>query len=132
MLYKLGLLTVRLRWWIVFFWSLVFIASLPIAPRVTSALKSGFGEADTESRAALRLMVERMGTSQASITLVFSSSELQVSDPEYAQRVKSAVARLEDVREVEGVVTYYDTRKPPHGVFRPPDHLRLRPVEYIP
>ena len=112
MLYKLGLLTVRLRWWIVFFWSLVFIASLPIAPRVTSVLKSGFGEADTESRAALRLMVDRMGTSQASITLVFSSSELQVTDPEYALRVENAVARLEDVQEVEGVVTYYETLNP--------------------
>ena len=62
MLFSLGRVMVRLRWWVIGFWLMTFIASLVLAPRVTSVLKSGMGEADTESRTALRLLAERFDT----------------------------------------------------------------------
>ncbi|MCH8206776.1 MAG: MMPL family transporter [Chloroflexi bacterium] len=111
-LHDLGLLMVRRRWWVVALWAAVLVPSLVLAPRVTSALKSGFGEAQTESRVALRLMSDRLDIPESSVTLVFSSDELQVTDPRYAQAVEGAVAPLRDIPEVRRVVTYYNTNNP--------------------
>lgn len=100
---------VRLRWWVIGFWLMVFMASLVLAPRVTSVLKSGMGEADTESRAALRLLSERLDIQDANITLVFSSDDLHTSDPRYIEQVNLAIASLRDVAEVERIITFYNT-----------------------
>ena len=112
MLYNLGLQMVRLRWWVVGFWALVFIGSLFLAPRVTSALKSGFGEVDTESRTALKLMVDKMDIPESAVTLVFSSDDLVSSDPRYVQDVEKTIAPLYDLPEVVRVLTFYNTRSP--------------------
>ena len=111
-LHDLGLLMVRRRWWVVAFWAAVFIASATLAPRVTSVLKSGFGETKTESRTALRLMSDNLDVPESSITLVFSSDELQATDPRYVQAVEETVAPLRDIPEVGRVVTYYTTNNP--------------------
>ena len=112
MLYRLGGLMVTLRWWVIAFWVVVFAISLPFAPRVTSALKSGFGDVDTESRIALRLMTERMGIPESSVTLVFSSDDLVVTDARYVQEVDKTLAPLADLPQVAGVVTFYNTGNP--------------------
>ena len=109
MLYDLGRLMVRLRWWVIAFWALVFIASLTLAPRVTSALKSGFGDVETESRVALRLMADRLNLPESSVTLVFSSDELQATDPEYVRALETMIAPLRDVPEVVRIVTAFST-----------------------
>ena len=112
MLYRLGRLMVRLRWWVIAFWAVVFIGSLSLAPRVTSALKSGFGEAETESRTALKLLGEKLDIQESTITLVFSSDDLLASDPQYIQQVKSSIAHLENNPHVVRVVTFYNTQNP--------------------
>ena len=76
------------------FWAVAFFASLPFAARATSVLKSGFGEVETESRMARRLVVERLDVPESSITLVFSSDELAASDPRYAQALQRATEPL--------------------------------------
>ena len=103
---------VRRRWWIVGFWAGVLVFSAVLAPRVTSVLKSGFGEAETESRVALKLMSDRLDIPESSITLAFSSEELQASDPRYVQAVEDTVAPLRDVPAVSRIVTYYTTANP--------------------
>ena len=100
---------VRLRWWVIGFWLMAFLASLVLAPRVTSVLKSGMGEADTESRAALRLLAERLDIQDANITLVFSSDDLHSSDPRYIEQVAEAIAPLRDLAAVERIITFYNT-----------------------
>ena len=112
MLYRLGHLMARFRWWVFAFWAVALLVSLPAIPRVTSALKPGLGEADTESRAALRLMAERLDSSESSITLVFSSDDLKAADPAYVREVERAIAPLAGVPEVRRVVTFYNTRDP--------------------
>ena len=111
-LYNLGLIMVRLRWWVIGFWVVVFALSLVFAPRSFSSLKSGFGQVDTESRTALRQMTERFDIPESSITLVFSSDDLHVTDPEYVAAVETAIAPLSDIAEVERVVTFYNTENP--------------------
>ena len=111
-LHDLGLLMVRRRWLVVAIWAAVLVPSAVLAPRVTSALKSGFGEAKTESRLALRLMSDRLDVPESSVTLVFSSDALQATDPRYVQAVEETVAPLRDIPEVTRVVTYYNTNNP--------------------
>ncbi len=110
MLYNLGRSMVRFRWWVVVFWALLLAGSLFLAPRVTSSLKSGFGEVDTESRIALRLMVEKLDIPESAVTLIFSSDHVVATDPRYARQVEETVAPLYDIPEVVRVVTFYTSQ----------------------
>ena len=107
MLTQLAAFVIRFRWWVIGGWALVFLLSIPFAPRVTSALKHGFGEIDTESRIALRTAAEEIGITESSVTLVFSSDSLDVDDPAYAEAVERAIAPLRQIPEVARVVTFY-------------------------
>ena len=107
MLTRLAAFVIRFRWWVIGGWVVVFLVSVPFAPRVTSQLKHGFGDLDTESRAALRLVDEELGFTKSSVTLVFSSETLDVDDLAYAEEVERAVAPLRQLPEVVRMVTYY-------------------------
>ena len=107
MLTRLAAVVIRFRWWVIGAWALVFLVSIPFAPRVTSQLKHGFGELDTESRAALRLLSEELGFTESSVTLVFSSDTLDVDDPAYVEQVERAVAPLRQRPDVARIVTFY-------------------------
>ena len=107
MLTRLAAFVIRFRWWVIGGWVLVFLVSAAFAPRVTSQLKHGFGDLDTESRAALRLMTEELGFTESSVTLVFSSDSLDVDDPAYAEQMERAIAPLRQMPEVVRVVTHY-------------------------
>ena len=107
MLTRLAAFVIRFRWWVIGGWAVVFLVSVPFAPRVTSQLKHGFGELDTESRAALRLVDEELGFAESSVTLVFSSETLDVDDPAYAQEIKRAIAPLRQRPDVVRVVTHF-------------------------
>jgi RND superfamily putative drug exporter len=107
MLASLSVYVVRFRWWIIAFWGVVFIASVPFAFQATSSLKSGFGEVATESRIALKLMTERLELPESSVTLVFSSDNLEASDPLYIEAVERAIAPLSRIPKVDRLITYY-------------------------
>ena len=107
MLTRLAAFVIRFRWWVIGGWVVVFLVSVPFAPRVTSQLKHGFGDIDTESRAALSIAAEELGLSQSSVTLVFSSDSLDVDDPTYAEEVERAIAPLRQIPDVVSVVTFY-------------------------
>ena len=107
MLTRLAAFVIRFRWWVIGGWAVVFLVSVPFAPRVTSQLKHGFGELDTESRAALRLVDEELGFAESSVTLVFSSETLDVDDPAYAQEIERAIAPLRQRPDVVRVVTHF-------------------------
>ncbi|MBI4298783.1 MAG: MMPL family transporter [Chloroflexi bacterium] len=112
MLYKLGLLTVRFRWAVIALWIAVFLAALILAPKVTSALKSGFGDVDTEARRGLALMTQKLQVPEASFTIVFHSPDLKVSDPKYVEEVKKVESHVSSLPEVSRVVTYYNVQNP--------------------
>ena len=104
---RLAAVVIRFRWWVIGGWVLVFLVSIPFAPRVTSQLKHGFGDFDTESRAALRLLSEELGFTESSVTLVFSSDSLVVDDPAYVEQMERAVAPIRQRSEVARIVTFY-------------------------
>ena len=108
MLASLGAVIVRFRWWIIGFWGVAFLVSVPFASQAASSLKSGFGEVETESRIALRLMSERLELPESSVTLVFSSNVLEASDPRYVEAVERATAPLSrQIPEVDRLITFY-------------------------
>ena len=107
MLTRLAGVVIRFRWWVIGVWAVVFLVSAAFAPRVTSQLKHGFGELDTESRAALHLGAEELGFTESSVTLVFSSDSLDVDDPAYVEQMESAVAPLRQRPDVARIVTFY-------------------------
>lgn len=107
MLTRLAAFVIRFRWWVIGGWAAVFLVSIPFAPQVTSQLKHGFGDLDTESRAALRLMSEELGFTESSVTLVFSSDSLVVDDPAYVEQMERAVAPLRQIPEVVRIVAFY-------------------------
>ncbi len=104
---SLATFVIRYRWWVIGAWIVVFVASLSLAPRVAGALKQGFGEVDTESRLAIRQMVDALDLSDSSVTLVFSSDSLEVADPAYVGAMEDAVAPLREIPEVTRIVTFY-------------------------
>ena len=104
---SLATFVIRYRWWVIGAWIVVFVASLSLAPRVAGALKQGFGEVDTESRLAIRQMVDALDLSDSSVTLVFSSDSLEVTDPAYVGAMEDAVAPLREIPEVTRIVTFY-------------------------
>ncbi len=103
----LAAFVIRFRWWVIGGWVVVFLISAAFAPRVTSQLKHGFGDLDTESRAALRLMTEELGFTESSVTLVFSSDSLDVDDPAYVEQMERAFAPLRQRPEVARIITFY-------------------------
>ena len=107
MLTRLAAFVIRFRWWVIGGWVAVFLVSIPFAPQVTSQLKHGFGDLDTESRAALRLMSEELGFTESSVTLVFSSDSFVVDDPAYVEQMERAIAPLRQRPEVVRIVAFY-------------------------
>ena len=112
MLARWGHLMARLRWWVMGIWAAGLLVSLTLAPNVLSVLKSGFGNGDTESRVALSLMTDRLGIPESSITVVFSSDSLVVTDAAYAEAVRRTLAPLDAFPEVERISTFYDDADP--------------------
>lgn len=104
---SLATFVVRYRWWVIGAWIVVFLASATLAPRIGGALKQGFGDVDTESRLAVRQMVDALDVSESGVTLVFSSDRLEVSDPAYVAAMEDAIAPLREIPEVTRIVTFY-------------------------
>lgn len=103
----LATFVIRYRWWVIGAWIAVFLASATLAPRIGGALKQGFGEVDTESRLAVRQMVDALDVSESGVTLVFSSDRLEVSDPAYVAAMEDTIAPLREIPEVTRIVTFY-------------------------
>src|SRR5512146_1258524 len=74
MFYRLGLATVRWRFWIIAAWALVVLAALPFAPRAAEALSpGGFGSPDMESQQAVTALEQGLHTNFTSVLVIFSS-----------------------------------------------------------
>ena len=108
MFYRLGIFTVRFRWFIILAWTVIFLLSLTLLPRVSGQLKDGFGEVDTESRRALDLLSDRFGTTEAGLIVVFSSDRLTTKDPAYRGEMEKVLATLRERPEVGEITTFYD------------------------
>ncbi len=109
MLFRWGVLAVRLRWLIIALWIVALLVAALFAPRVTSKLTVGFGQADTESERAVTLLKEQMHQPEAVFAVVFSHPTLQAADPQYRQAVESTLTPLVGYPGVLQVSTLYSS-----------------------
>ncbi|MQF69911.1 MMPL family transporter [SAR202 cluster bacterium AD-804-J14_MRT_500m] len=108
MLYRIGQLTYRLRWVIIVVWAGLFVLSLNFALKVPSLLQSGFGDMDTESRQALKLLADKLNITESGFIIVFSSLDMTIDDPRYIHEMESVMAPLNKLPEIIRMDTFYD------------------------
>ncbi len=115
-LYRLGLLMVRLRWAVIALWVLLFVSSAPLVLRLPAVLTSGFGATDTEAQRGLALLAQELGSGKSSLTVVFHSNQadLTVQEHAYALAVTEALEPFAPGRmpHVTGVVSYFNSHHP--------------------
>ena len=109
MFYRFGKYAVMFRWPIIIMWAGLFMLALPFALRAPSHLKSGFGTVDTESRAALDILVEEFDATESTIALVFASDTLTVYDRLYRAGMERVLSPILEIPEVKEVTTFYNS-----------------------
>jgi RND superfamily putative drug exporter len=109
MLYHLGKIAVRYRWWIVGFWLVAASAALPFAPQASQILHSGgYVSPDVESQRAINLLVQKLHVNQTVVQVLFSSKRYTVEDPAFLQQTQRSIAGLRNWSEVVQIVTFVD------------------------
>ncbi len=107
MFYRLGLATVRLRWWILACWLLVVLVALPFAPRAPAALTpGGFSTSDMESARAIVTLQRGLHTSFTSVDVIFTSAKFSASDPQFTAESTAALAGLQHWDQITQIVPY--------------------------
>jgi RND superfamily putative drug exporter len=107
MFYRLGVIMVRLRYWIVGLWLLLVLAALPFAPRAPLALSpGGFTSNAMQSQQAINVLQAGLHTTFTNIQVIFSSPTLAATDPRFVAEADAAVAGLAHWNEVSGIVPF--------------------------
>ncbi|MDQ3695230.1 MAG: MMPL family transporter [Chloroflexota bacterium] len=106
MFVTLGRLAYRFRWLVVAIWGIVFLASIPILPRVTGSLQmGGFTSPETESYQAERVLQRELGFAPSSMVVIFQSETLRASDAAFQTQMTATLAAVHDLPYVTGIVT---------------------------
>ncbi len=107
-LYRLGLaygrLVYRFRWFIIAFWIVVVIVSIPFAANIGSVLTGGgFSYSNSESTRAGNLINSKLHQPLSQLLVVFQSTHTAVNDPGYQKEVNDFMSRARSFPNVTGV-----------------------------
>jgi uncharacterized membrane protein YdfJ with MMPL/SSD domain/predicted secreted hydrolase len=103
----LGRFAARRRWPIVIAWAVLLLVALPIAPRVTGALRAGgFILDDLESARAKALLQDELGTPPSAVVVVLHSDSLVAGTPAFEAAAAKAIAGVADAPYVARVVPH--------------------------
>jgi RND superfamily putative drug exporter len=103
----LGRFAARRRWLIVAAWAVLLLVALPIAPRVTGALRAGgFILDDLESARAKALLQTELGAPPSAIVVVLHSDSLVAGTPAFETAAAEAVAGVAEAPYVARVVPH--------------------------
>jgi len=108
-LYRLGLgygrQVYRFRWFIIAFWAVVVIASIPFAAQIGSVLKGGgYYYDNSESAHADNLINARLRQPSTQLLVIFQSTNRAVNDASYQKEVNDFMSRARSFAHVTGVV----------------------------
>ena len=93
MFHHLGLAMYRLRHWIVAFWALLVLVSLPFAPRAPQSLSpGGFSSSRMQSQQAIDALQQGLHSNFTSVLVIFSSRNLTAQNPRFVAEAAAAVA----------------------------------------
>jgi len=108
-LYRLGLgygrQVYRFRWFIIAFWVVVVIVSIPFAAQIGSVLKGGgYYYNNSESAHADNLINARLRQPSTQLLVIFQSTNRVVNDASYQKEVNDFMSRARSFAHVTGVV----------------------------
>jgi RND superfamily putative drug exporter len=108
-LYRLGLgygrQVYRFRWFIIAFWAVVVLASIPFAAQIGSVLKGGgYYYNNSESAHADNLINARLRQPSTQLLVIFQSTNRAVNDASYQKEVNDFMSRARSFAHVTGVV----------------------------
>lgn len=106
--YRLGLaygrLVYRWRWFVLFFWLLVLGMSVPFALKLPAILTSGgYSFSGSESVQVTDLLTNRLHQPPSQATVVFQSSNTNVSDLAYQQEIQRFTEKLKNFPHVRDI-----------------------------
>ncbi|TMQ04139.1 MAG: hypothetical protein E6J90_52200, partial [Deltaproteobacteria bacterium] len=104
---RLGRFAVRRRWAIVFFWAVILLVAIPLAPRVVGVLRAGgFILDDLESARAKALLQAELASPPSAVVIVYhSDSELAGSAP-FESAAATAVQHVSEAPYVVRIVPH--------------------------
>lgn len=96
--YQFGRLTYECRWFIIIFWALVLLATLPCIPKLMEPFKSiGFIDPASESAKTDKILNDRLGYSYNRFLVIYSSKKLLATEPAFQQEIKKSLSGLKDL-----------------------------------
>jgi putative drug exporter of the RND superfamily len=108
-LYRVGLayghLVYRFRWFVVAFWLIALVASVPFAATVSDVLKgSGDSYSGSESAQVNSLIQSKLHPPAVQLLVIFQSPATPVTDPAYQQEVHDFINRARTFQHVSSVL----------------------------
>ncbi|ASQ46329.1 Membrane protein YdfJ [Legionella clemsonensis] len=96
--YTLGKFIYPLRWFIVVFWLLVLLASLPFLPNIISPFKTtGFIDETSQSAKAEEYINKKLDYNTANkFLIIYRSPTLLATNPQFIQKIKQSLEDLKD------------------------------------
>ncbi len=115
MFLKLGRFAYRHRWHIIAAWLIVFVASIPILPRVSGVLAvGGFSSQGTQTARAQRVLETQIpGYSPSDLVIIFHDPTLNANSPQFIAQTQQALRDVLALPHVQGETTYLQN---PHQV----------------
>ncbi len=108
MFLHLGRFAYRRRWYVIAAWLIVFIASVPILPRVTGVLAvGGFSSRGTETARAQQILETQIpGYSPSDLVIIFHDPALTANSPDFIAQTNTALKDVLTLPHVTGESTY--------------------------
>lgn len=101
---KYGHLVYRFRWFIIAFWAVIVIVSVPFAAQIGSVLTGGgYSSPTSEAARAGTLLHEKLHQPATQLFAVFQSTQTLVNDPRYQKEVTDFMQRARSFPSVTGV-----------------------------
>jgi RND superfamily putative drug exporter len=89
--YHLGKFATRFRWLIVGLWMVIALIAVPFAPQQ-----------------ATNVLTQKLHVNQTVVQIIFTSQRYTVSDPQFLQETRQALAKIQSWSQVAQVVSYVD------------------------
>ena len=113
-MFAFGRFVVKFRWLIIIAWLAILAFGTQFAPKLAKELSTGgFEVPEVESTEARNLLeTEFENTGEASLTILYHSKTLKVTDPDFQRAVASSAAKIVSDKKVAKVLTFYNTGNP--------------------
>lgn len=106
--YCLGFGINKYRWFILFLWLLLIIASLPFTPEVITPFKNiGFVDRASESARANDTLNNRFGFSYNQFIVIYHSDSLKATEPKFINEIKQSLSGFKNF-PVKNQILYPD------------------------